>query len=284
MRNRWLVPALAALALAFLAVVPPTPQPTPPSNVELLFRIRRQFRSHRPPPPYETYTLVRAQNTNYGYPDPVNSYTFRVWCRTYDDACLERKEYRLGAHGRLMFKRPMFNIADDPGPPTADIFQPAPTHTLPANFVPTPEPTGPLPKTIAEIRVLGEFDYRITGVEVKDGVLHMSLLPKRNPNRNRLREIYADAKTYELEKLVATDKLFVEGDPNSPYSTTFTITMSQLNGIPVVTKILGVVNGNYFGDGQKVLYTFNDITFPQSLPSWYFDPRTYAAHINDAPL
>ena len=300
MTLRWIVPAVSALALVLLAVAPATrapvvlstqtvalqasPSPTLPSNDELLFRIRRQFRSHRPPPAYETYTITRAQNTNYGVPDPLDSYSFRVWCRTYDDACMERHEYRLGAHGPLRFKRPMFNIADDPGPPTADVFQPAPAHSLPPTFVPTPEPTGPLPKTIAEVHVLGEFDYRVTAARIENGELHVSVLPKRNPNRNRLREIYVDPKTYELKRLVATDKLFVTGDPDSPYLTIFTITMSHVHGRLVVSKIRGVVKGGYLGDGQKVLYTFTHITFPVSLPSWYFDSRTYAAHAADAPL
>src|SRR5581483_2117545 len=58
----------------------PAPLPSPD---RLLAMIRRQFRSHRPPPPYVTYTLVRSQTLDDGYPDLVNSYTYHIWCRTY---------------------------------------------------------------------------------------------------------------------------------------------------------------------------------------------------------
>src|SRR6185312_13240032 len=56
---------------------------------DLLAAIRNRFRSHRPPPPYEVYTIVRKQETNYGYPDYANSYTDHVWYRSYDHAALE---------------------------------------------------------------------------------------------------------------------------------------------------------------------------------------------------
>src|SRR5215469_7610256 len=69
----------------------PTATPTPipmPSPERMLFLIRRQFRSHRPPPPYVTYTLVRKQTLDDGFPDLVNSYTYHIWCRSTDRAAL----------------------------------------------------------------------------------------------------------------------------------------------------------------------------------------------------
>jgi hypothetical protein len=36
------------------------------------------------------------------------------------------------------------------------------------------------------------------------------LTPIRDPDRNRLRELFADKATYELRKVVAVDKLFVD--------------------------------------------------------------------------
>jgi hypothetical protein len=103
--------ALCAAILAFVAspgahfpassvALAAAPTETPialPSPERLLYLIRRKFRSHRPPPPYVTYTLVRAQLTDYGdppYPDLSNSYTYHIWCRTIDDACLGRKVFR----------------------------------------------------------------------------------------------------------------------------------------------------------------------------------------------
>jgi hypothetical protein len=289
------LPVLAALAIFACAFVlallvrpvagtAAAPVATPaamPSGEDLLSRIRAQFRSHRPPPMYETYTLVRTQNTNYGYPDYVNSYTWHVWYRSPDHAALGRKESKLGSHGQLTFKRPMFNVADDPGPPTADVFEPAPAHTLPPDFVPTPEASPGL-SVIATVRVKGEFDYRVTNQQREGDLLHVSLSPRRDPDRNRLRELWVDAKTLELKKIVATDKLFVEHGPI--YPVIFTINFSTLEGVPIITNIHGVVGGSYDGDGQIVDFDFKDIAFPKALPDWYFDAHSYASHAGDAPL
>ncbi|HEY1680152.1 MAG TPA: hypothetical protein VGF98_00730 [Candidatus Tumulicola sp.] len=284
-----IVPATARSAAPVLPyhAASPTPLPSPD---RLLFLIRRQFRSHRPPPPYTTYTLVRKQTLDDGYPDLLNSYTYHIWCRTFDRAALGRKVYRGSARGTLEFLRPSFNEPWDPGPPTADLFEPAPAHphTSPRDFVPTPEPTGSLPPTIAVVTAMGEFDYRITNIVREGNVLHLSLQPRRDPDRNRIRELYVDATTLELQQIVATDKLFDEGDNgNHVYPMLFTVTLGWMNNMPVVTHIHGTPtyeqDSEYLGKDATVDYDFNDIAFPSSLPAWYFDPRSYAAHVDDAP-
>jgi hypothetical protein len=252
-----------------------------PSPDDLLAAIRNKFRSHRPPPPFEAYTLVRKQDTNYGYPDYANSYTKHYWYRSYDHASLVRTiaVETGGDDGPLHFERPLFNQAEDPGPPTADVFEPAPLHTLPPDFVPTPEAS--LPPVIVTVKVHGEFDYRVTEVQREGSELHLTLVPRRDPERNRLRQMWVDAKTLELIKIVATDKLFVEGGP--VYPVLFTIYFTHLEGVPIINHIHGIVGGGYDGDGATVDYDYNDIVFPQTLPEWYFDPKTYAQHVADAP-
>jgi hypothetical protein len=267
----------------------PTASPVPlPSPERLLFLIRRQFRSHRPPPPYVTYTLVRKQTLDDGYPDVVNSYTYHIWCRTSDRAALGRRVYRGSARGTLEFLRPSFNEPWDPGPPTADLFEPAPIkpHTSPREYVPTPEPSGTLPPTIASVTALGEFDYRVTRIATEGHVIHVSLMPRRDPDRNRLRELYVDRQTLELQEVVATDKLYDE-DGHHVYPMLFTITLGWMNNMPIVTHIHGTPtyeqDAEYLGRDATVDYDFNDIAFPQTLPDWYFDPRGYAQHVTDAP-
>ncbi|HTX57070.1 MAG TPA: hypothetical protein VMD47_08185 [Candidatus Acidoferrales bacterium] len=278
-RPFWLVLAAFACAAAVLggnAAAAPAPLPSPD---DLLAKIRDVFRSHRPPPPYETYTIIRKQQTSYGYPDYVNSYTDHVWYRSSDHAALRRRISTLGDVGPLIFDRPIFNAATDPGPPTADVFEPAPLHTYPPSFIPTPEAS--LPPVIVTVKARGEFDYRVTSVQREGDELHLTLVPRRDPERNRLRELWVDAKTLEMRKLVATDKLFVPG--HDPYPVLFTIEFAMYEGIPVITHIHGVVYGSYDGDGQTVDYTYKDLVFPASLPAWYFDPHQYAQHLNDAP-
>lgn len=274
------------------ATVRPAAAATPialPSPERLLYEIRRQFRSHRPPPPYITYTLIRKQTLDDGYPDLVNSYTYHIWCRTLDRAALGRRVYRGSSRGTLEFLRPSFNEPWDPGPPTADLFEPAPAHphTNPREFVPTPEPTGSLPPVIAVVTALGEFDYRVTRVANEGDLIHVSIVPRRDPDRNRLRELYVDAKTLELKEVVATDKLYEEDGSRHVYAMLFTVTLGWMNNMPIVTHIRGTptyaADSEYLGRDATVDYDFTEITFPQSLPDWYFDPRSYADHQNDAP-
>jgi hypothetical protein len=267
----------AALAAAPAPLAVPTLSPR-----QLLGQIRRQFRSHRPPPPYETYTLERVQLTDRGFLDYAESYTYHIWARNLDRAALKRKVYRGINRGFLEFDRPAFNEARDPGPPTADVFEPAPEHPHPVEFVPTPEAKQTELPTIATVQTVGEFDYRVDSVAYEGDLVHLSISPTRDPDRNRLREVYADRTTYELRKLIARDKLFIQGGP--VYGVTFTITMGWTAGLPVVTDIHSKADDNYVGDAAVLDFHFRDIAFPTSLSDWYFDSKQYAQHEKDAPL
>jgi len=245
-------------------------------------KIREVFRSHRPPPPYVSYTLVRRQDTLQGDPDLEWSYTYHIWCRSSDSAALARKVYGGKIRGPLEFLRPTFNQALDPGPPTADVFERASLRPQGIDVAPTPGPTG-IPATIGSVTSYGELEYHVIAINTEGSVLHLTVHPIRDPDRNRLREIYADRKTFELTKLVATDKLFIipfeEIHPQL-----YTMTMGSVNGVPVVTAIHAATTDDYSDDGREIDYAFEDIKFPASLPDWYFDARTYAVHTPDAPL
>jgi hypothetical protein len=278
-----LLAATLALSVAVpaRAVSPPAPSAEPsPTPQRMLGLIRAQFRSHRPPPPLEIYTITRKQLATNGYPDFANSYTKHVWVRNYDRAALTRLVFRDEARGPLEFDRPAFNEARDPGPPSADVFEPAPARPHPVSEVPTPEPHyTPLP-VIGGVRTIFESDYKVESLETLGSELHLNIYPTRDIERNRLREIFVDKKTLELHKLIATDKLFV--GKSEVYPATFTITMGMVRGVPVVIDIHGVIGGGYNGDGKDVDFKFTDIAFPDTLPDWYFNPRTYAQHANDA--
>ncbi len=274
------VPFMIFALVAALNVLPVQATPSPQ---RLLGLIRAKFRSHRPPPPYVVYTIERKENTSQGYPDYAYSYIDKVWCRSVDRASLQRRVYRSINRGALVFNRPAFNEARDPGPPTADLFEPAPAVPHPVSFVPTPEPAGtPLP-IIGTVTTVGEFDYRVESVDTAGDTLHLKILPTRDPDRNRLRELFVDRSTYELKEIVATDKLFIDGT-HDVYGVTFDVKLANLQGTPVVTDIHGTVGDGYAGDGTVVDYHFRNIAFPPDLPSWYFDPGQYARHPDDAPI
>lgn len=272
---------LLAVAALAAALATPVAQTTPtPSPQRVLALIRNQFRSHRPPPPFVAYTLVRTQRTDRGFPDYVGSYVYHIWLRSSDRAALGRKVFRDFARGELEFMRPAFNEPRDPGPPTADVFEPAPVRPRPVSEVPTPEPSSTY-QVIGSVAVTGEYDYFVDSVDREGDDLHLRLRPVRDPERNRLRELWADARTYELHRMRAHDRLF--DFDGKVYGVVFDIRLAMLDGRPVVTGLHGVVGDGYQGDGKDVDFAFNDITFPKSLPDWYFDARSYAAHRNDAP-
>ena len=277
----------AFLLAAVFATAAPEPVPTF-SPTQLLARVRAQFRSHRPPPSYESYSIERKQARNDGYPDVSNSYVFHVWIRNSDRAALKRQVFRDDYEYPPVFDRPAFNEERDPGPPTADIFEPKPAKPHPVSEAYTPEPTATEVPIIGRVQSLIEFDYRVTNVQYEGNIVHLTLVPINDPGRNRLREIYADRNTYELVKLVATDTLFIQGPQRDQFGVLFTATMGVVNGVPVVTRLHGVIGVNgqgqqYQDDGQQVDFTFTNITFPATLPEWYFNPRTYGAHQNDLP-
>ncbi|MFN2459630.1 MAG: hypothetical protein ABR591_02895, partial [Candidatus Velthaea sp.] len=169
----------------------------------------------------------------------------------------------------------------DPGPPTADVFEPAPPRKTKVSDVPTPEPTGTY-QIIGTVTTTGEYDYIVDDLKVEGDLVHLFLRPARDPERNRLREIFAKKNTYEVTRLIAHDRLFVQGT-RKIYDTSFDIAIGTLEGRPVVTSIHGVVGDGYADDGKEVDYTFTDIKFPASMPDWYFDARTYARHVADVP-
>ena len=301
-----LVAALVLLGL-FVAAQPshagprPAPAATPiplPSPDKLLYEIRRQFRTHRPPPPYITYTLIRKQTLDDGYPDAgATASTYHIWCRNTDRAALGRRVYRGSARGTLEFLRPSFNEPWDPGPPTADVFSSLPRFIrirACASSMPTPGAGRQLPPVIASVTVLGEFDYRVTRIADEGGQTHVSLMPRRDPDRNRLRELYVDRKTLELQEVVATDKPPPAAAAGAGrlrryvYPMLFTVSLSWMHSMPIVTQhIHGTPtyekDADYLGRDATVDYDFKDIVFPDSLPDWYFDPRDYAQNVDNAP-
>ncbi len=273
------------LALALTAATP-APEATPtPSPQRVLALIRATFRSHRPPPPYISYTITRKQLTDRGAIDYAESYSDELWVRNLDRAALKRRVFPYGGLGPPQFERPAFNEERDPGPPTADIFEPAPKKPTLVSDVPTPEPAGQGLKTIGTIRVSSEYDYYVDSLAIEGNLVHLMLRPVRDPERNRLREVYADKTTFEVTRLIAHDRLYVGREI---YDTTFDIHVSTLEGHPIVTTIHGEVgttsNGTeYVGDGKSVDYTFKNIKLPSAMPEWYFNARMYAGHDKELP-
>ena len=279
--------AVAALGVAFAcAAQSPVSSPPPLTGDQIFTHVKTVFRSY-PRPPYVAYTLVRRDWHN-GAPDFENSYTLKLWCRTADRSALARRAWRGKAYGDLQNITVMFDREVDPGPPTADMFEkrlfgaagarrdgPSPAPADEAALAPHDE-RSPLP-LIGRVGAL-DGDYRTRRVAREGELLHLWLEPKSDPERNRLDEIWVDAASYDLRRALVRDHLYLWGGQSieDEFDVRFT---PGPGGLPLIASIRGQTRYGQF----ETQYTFSDITFPDTLPAWYFLPKQYGMHRDEAP-
>jgi hypothetical protein len=268
-----------AAALALVGAAPVEPSAPPVSAQTILGRVRAAFHA-RPRPPYVIYTLARHDKLDFA-PDFANSYTLRIWCRTSDNAALARRIMD-GEAQPAQFIHPEFDKPIDPGPPTADIFAVLASHRASE----TPSPDASSPPVIGSVAVLIEFDYIATYAGIDAGSYHLVLVARRDPERNRLTDVYVDRETYALTHAVAHDHLYAMG---TEIPERFEVNFGTVGVVPVITTIHG--NTDYAAmttdrgayPYHETDYRFTKIEFPATLPGWYFDPTTYGAHRKDFP-
>jgi hypothetical protein len=283
-------------ATAAFACTAASPEPSAPlTGDQILARAKAVFRAY-PRPPFVAYTLVRRDLHN-GAPDFENSYTLKLWCRTADRSALARRAWKGKAYGDLENITVMFDKAVDPGPPTADMFEKrlfgAPGARLDTSPAPSPggqganagaeTPGAPIgvPTTLPEIGRVGarDGDYRVVRVARDGDLIHLWLEPRTDAERNRLDEMWLDARTYDLRRARVRDHLYF-GITGQSIEDDFDVRFTPgPGGLPLITSIHGQTKyGQYETD-----YTFRDVTFPSELPAWYFEPKQYGAHRSDAP-
>jgi hypothetical protein len=276
---------LAATAVCFAMRVPvcaretsPNPDPATPNANAILARVKAGLRTHERPP-YVSYTLVRRESLD-NVPDFLNSYTLRIWCRTADNAALSRRAFGVRAIGDAEFITPAFDKPIDPGPPTADLLD----VIRQAQGVATPAPSSP--PVIGSVSVIIETNYHVSFVGIDGADDHLRLEARRDPERNRLTDLYVDRMTSALHRAVAHDHLYTEG---RTIAERFEIDFGVRDGVPVITTIHGQTDyaaldprdaGEPF---HEVNYRFQDVAFPADLPAWYFEPAQYGAHRMEYP-
>lgn len=279
---------LAAVAVA-LACAAQSPAPAALTGDQILARVKAVFRSY-PRPPYVAYTLVRRDRHN-GVPDFENSYTLKIWCRTSDRSALARRAWKGKAYGDLQNITVMFDKEVDPGPPTADMFEKrlfgalhAHTDGVSAAAAPSFPPAAAAENGTAALPEIGRVsaldgDYRAVRVTREAGLLHLWLVPKSDPDRNRLDELWVDAATYDLRRAKVRDHLYL-GLTGQSLEDEFDVRFAPgPGGLPLIATIHGETQWDQF----ETDYTFQDVTFPEALPDWYFAPKQYGLHRSDAP-
>ena len=122
-------------------------------------------------------------------------------------------------------------------------------------------------------------DYRVVRMARDGELIHLWLEPKSDADRNRLDEMWVDARTYDLRRARVRDHLYF-GITGQSIEEEFDVRFTPgPGGLPLITSI----HGRTRYDQYETDYTFADVTFPPALPEWYFEPRQYGAHRSDAP-
>jgi hypothetical protein len=264
---------LAALAagLACAGVAAPGSDLT---GEQILARAKAVSRAHARPP-FVAYTL-RRRDTHDGLPDFENSYSLKIWCRTADRAALLRKAWNGRAVGELENDTIAFDGYVDPGPPTAEIFERA-LYARPAlSPIPAPSP-GDL-KPIGSVVIASDYDYKVDRVARDGPDWHLWLSPRRDPERNRIDELWVDAASYEVRRMEVRDHLYL-GLTGQSLPDEFDVRFTVRDGLPLIASIHGQTRDGGFATD----YAFENVRFPASLPDWYFQPKTYGMHRAEAP-
>lgn len=276
--------ALAAVCVAFACAAQ---SPAPLTGDQILARVKTVFRSY-PRPPYVAYTLIRRDRHD-GAPDFENSYTLKIWCRTSDRSALARRAWKGKAYGDLQNITVMFDKEVDPGPPTADMFEKRLFGALHAQTDRDLQHAGDAgagnagdaPPALPEIGRVSALDgdYRAVRVAREAGLIHLWLVPKTDPDRNRLDELWVDAATYGMRRAKVRDHLYL-GLTGQSLEDEFDVRFTPgPGGLPLISTIHGETKSDQF----ETDYTFTDVTFPDALPDWYFAPKQYGLHHADAP-
>ncbi len=245
-----------------------------PSGEQILAYAKQAFRSHVRPA-YVSYLVERRDRVG-GLPDLENSYDLKVWCRTSDRDALMRKAWNGKAYGELINDTVAFDGYVDPGPPTADIFERALYVRAPLRATPAPDATE-LP-TIGTVTTVGEYDYRVTRLQREGALWHLSLSALRDLQRNRIEQLWVNATTYDVTRMFVRDHLYL-GLTGQSLPDEFDVRFTMRDGLPLISAIHGVT----FPPTYQTDYVFRDVTFPETLPAWYFEPKTYREHRGEAP-
>jgi hypothetical protein len=287
------------LAAAPLAMARRASAANPIDGQAIFARAKATFRAHRRPE-FVVYTLRRTEVRD-GKPWEIGTYVLRIWYRSGDRAAMSRRLgtpsplaspsalgtpgplATAGPPGPLVFYQVAFNQPTDPGPPTTDIFEPVPPH---GGVLPTPLPHEDM-RTIENVHVAAELDYAVLNAELAGDAYHLWVQARRDVERNRLRELWIDAQTYDVRRAIANDRLYFSDSGGGWVPDLFDMALELQDGVPVIRTIASTteVDKDTIANGphDHIQFSYEDIAFPATLPSWYFHPQEYGFHIQEAP-
>lgn len=237
-----------------------------PSAQSIFRTAKAAFRARRHPA-FVVYTLERYEHLNeLGIVE--HKYDLRVWYRACDGAALVRAATGGKDLGPLRFEHPHIDVDADPGPPAFDAFGAATAGSYRASAVESQL------RTIAHVTISSELDYDAQLDGTENGWTRLRLLPVRDPANHRLREISVDVHDgYALRRAITDGGADIRFD-----SVGGVLVASVIFGLTSVDPRFGIIDVKRWSE-----YRFLDVSFPATLPDWYFDPSSYGAHAHEAP-
>ena len=135
-------------------------------------------------------------------------------------------------------------------------------------------------KTIAVVTSASSYTVRLAGVNALSNggtAYHLILTPTQDPRVHNLRELWVNAKTYDIMRAVIVGAY--APDPRAPVEpSTVTEDFGQVGPYWVVIHHTWTYNDML----DHVLFRFEDtateMRFPPSIPDWYFDKAQFTAH------
>ena len=278
-----MIACIVALAVAGAGARPPS---TPSLSAGTIFAKARVAMYLREYPRYVAY-IIDIQATAYGKHYHEG---YRAMLRTHDNALVVKSTpvyttnlpvnpYGFSFFGIDKLGKPRDHIEPPFGVPWMSATYDFDLARPPAPKIgETPNPDTEEARVMGRIEVTGgDYDVSLLGKEKDDGVdaYHLALAPLRDPERNRLRELWVDAKTFDVRKLI-TYGIFPKGPPAS---VPWTVRFIQLQGHWFIRQETTTATlstpGHLFGGSteyQNINYTFGLYEYPRLISDLEFIP------------
>jgi hypothetical protein len=280
-----MIACIVALAVSAIGAGPHPPS-TPSLSAGTIFAKARVAMYLRQYPRYVAY-IIDIQATAYGKHYHEG---YRAYLRTHDNALVVKSTPVYTTNQPVNPYGFSFFGIDKEGKPSDHIEPPFGVPWMSAVYdfdlarPPAPKSGETPAPEVDEARVLGhvevsggDYDVSLLGRETDDGVdvYHLALQPLRDPDRNRIRELWVDAKTFDVRKLI-TYGIFSKGPPSS---VPWTVTFIQLQGHWFIrqetTSATLSTPGHLFGGStqyQGINYTFGLYEYPGLISDLEFIP------------
>jgi hypothetical protein len=273
---------MIACAVA-LAIAVATPTPSPQLSAGTIFARARLAMFLRSYPRYVAY-IVDIQSTAYGKHYHEG---YRAMLRPHDNALTVKSSpiystnqpdnpYGFSFFGLNREGKPEDHIEPPFGYPLMSAIFDFDLARSPTARPPGAEPIESPAPVIGQIAVTGgDYNVTLAGNELLDGfdVYHLTLVPLKDPDQNRIRDLWVDVKTFDVRKLV-TMGIFEKGPPTT---VPWTVTFIQLQGHWFIRQEVTTATlrtpGHLFGGSTEyrgINYTFGAYEYPAFIPDLEF--------------